>query len=167
MELNWTELRDLLTTLSQTDIAEVSLKSGDFELTVRKGGVGDARGEGTPDRTLSVGADAGLAASSAPVAPVPPPAPPAPSAPSPLANDRLVDVVAPVVGTFYRSPGPDEASFVEVGDRIRVGQAVCIIEAMKIMNEIEAEVSGEIVEILVKNSEPVEFGQVLMRVNPG
>lgn len=167
MELNWIELRDLLTTLSQTDISEVSLKSGDFELTVRKGGVGDSRGDGNSDRTFSVGSDAGLVASAAPVAPVSPPAPPTPSAPSPLANDRLVDVVAPVVGTFYRSPGPDEISFVEVGDRIRVGQAVCIIEAMKIMNEIEAEVSGEVVEVLVKSSEPVEFGQVLMRVNPG
>jgi acetyl-CoA carboxylase biotin carboxyl carrier protein len=72
-----------------------------------------------------------------------------------------------MVGTFYRSPAPDEGPFVEVGDRIRTGQTVCIIEAMKLMNEIEAEVSGQIVEILVENGEPVEYGQPLMRVNPG
>jgi acetyl-CoA carboxylase biotin carboxyl carrier protein len=72
-----------------------------------------------------------------------------------------------MVGTFYRAPGPDEPPFVEVGDRIRTGQSVCIIEAMKLMNEIEAEVSGQVMEILVKNGEPVEYGQPLMRVNPG
>jgi acetyl-CoA carboxylase biotin carboxyl carrier protein len=72
-----------------------------------------------------------------------------------------------MVGTFYRAPGPDEVPFVEVGDRIRAGQTVCIIEAMKLMNEIESEVSGQIIEILVMNGEPVEYGQPLMRVNPG
>jgi acetyl-CoA carboxylase biotin carboxyl carrier protein len=72
-----------------------------------------------------------------------------------------------MVGTFYRSPGPDDAPFVEVGDRIRTGQTVCIIEAMKLMNEIEAEVSGQVMEILVMNGDPVEYGQPLMRINPG
>ena len=71
-----------------------------------------------------------------------------------------------MVGTFYRSPAPGEPSFVEVGDRISRGQTVCIIEAMKLMNEIEAEVSGQVTEILVQNGEPVEFGQPLLRVNP-
>ena len=71
-----------------------------------------------------------------------------------------------MVGTFYRSPSPDEPSYVNVGDRIRAGQVVCIVEAMKLMNEVEAEVSGEVVEILVENAQPVEYGQVLMRVNP-
>lgn len=71
-----------------------------------------------------------------------------------------------MVGTFYRSPAPEEPPFVDVGDRIQTGQTVCIIEAMKLMNELDAEVSGEIVEILVQNSEPVEYGQPLMRVKP-
>ena len=71
-----------------------------------------------------------------------------------------------MVGTFYRAPAPGEAPFVEVGHRIDVGQTVCILEAMKLMNELEAEVSGEVVEILVDNGTPVEFGQVLMRVRP-
>ena len=72
-----------------------------------------------------------------------------------------------MVGTFYRAPAPDEASFVEKGDRVQIGQSVCIIEAMKVMNEIEAEVTGEIVEILLVNGDPVEYGQILMRVDPG
>lgn len=163
MELNWAELRDLLTTLGQTDIAEVSLKSGDFELTVRKN-----RGMG--DRPNAIESETALViptpSTPAPTAPPAPPPEPTPTAPSPLANDRLVEITAPVVGTFYRAPGPDEDAFVEVGDRIRNGQTVCIIEAMKIMNEIEAEVTGEVIEILVQNAEPVEFGQVLMRINP-
>ena len=71
-----------------------------------------------------------------------------------------------MVGTFYRAPAPGEDAFVEVGNRINVGQTVCILEAMKLMNELEAEVSGEVVEILVDNGTPVEFGQVLMRVRP-
>lgn len=71
-----------------------------------------------------------------------------------------------MVGTFYRAPAPDEPAYVNVGDRIQIGQTVCIIEAMKLMNELEAEVSGEIIEILVQNAEPVEYGQVLMRVKP-
>ena len=71
-----------------------------------------------------------------------------------------------MVGTFYRSPSPDEAPFVAIGDRIKLGQTVCIIEAMKLMNEIEAEVSGQVVEILVENGTPVEYGQPLMRISP-
>jgi len=71
-----------------------------------------------------------------------------------------------MVGTFYRAPAPGEPSFIEVGNRVDVGQPVCILEAMKLMNELESEVSGEVVEILVDNGTPVEFGQVLMRVKP-
>jgi acetyl-CoA carboxylase biotin carboxyl carrier protein len=84
-----------------------------------------------------------------------------------VVDPKWEEVKSPMVGTFYRSPSPDEAPFVEVGDRIRNGQTVCIIEAMKLMNEIEAEISGQVMEILVKNGEPVEYGQPLMRINPG
>ena len=71
-----------------------------------------------------------------------------------------------MVGTFYRAPAPGEAPFVEVGSRVTPGQPVCILEAMKLMNELEAEISGDVVEILVENGTPVEFGQVLMRIKP-
>ena len=71
-----------------------------------------------------------------------------------------------MVGTFYRAPAPEEPPFVEVGDKVQVGQALCILEAMKLMNEIEAEVSGEVVEVLVENGTPVEFDQPLLRLKP-
>ncbi len=76
------------------------------------------------------------------------------------------DVVAPIVGTFYAAPSPDTQVFVRVGDQVKVGQVLCVIEAMKLMNEIEAEVAGTVVEILVRNEDPVEYGQVLMRIAP-
>jgi acetyl-CoA carboxylase biotin carboxyl carrier protein len=94
-------------------------------------------------------------------------APPTPEpVPSTTVDKKWVAIASPMVGTFYRAPAPDEAPFVEKNDRVRVGQTVCIIEAMKLMNEIEAEVAGQIVEIAVTNGEPVEFGQTLMWVNP-
>jgi len=103
-------------------------------------------------------------------------APAAESAPSPAGaapadapaadTSGLVEVTSPMVGTFYRAPAPDADPFVDVGDRVRVGQTLCILEAMKLMNELEAEVSGTIKEIAVENAEPVEYGQVLFRVLP-
>ncbi|WP_204137642.1 acetyl-CoA carboxylase biotin carboxyl carrier protein [Halomicronema sp. CCY15110] len=165
MELNFSELRELVTTLSQTDISELTLKGADFELTLRK------QGAIAPATAPIVAVPAQEQSVTAPVATVSmPDAAPAPTAtpptPPPSADSNLLEITSPMVGTFYRSPAPEEPSFVEIGDRIQTGQTVCIIEAMKLMNELEAEVSGEIVEILVENSQPVEFGQPLMRVRP-
>ena len=93
--------------------------------------------------------------------------PPASSpTPPPSAAAKWVEIVSPMVGTFYRAPAPDEPPFVDVGDRISNQQTVCIIEAMKLMNEVESEVTGEVIEILVENGEPVEYNQPLMRVLP-
>jgi acetyl-CoA carboxylase biotin carboxyl carrier protein len=78
----------------------------------------------------------------------------------------LIEVTSPMVGTFYRAPAPDADPYVDVGDHVRVGQTLCILEAMKLMNELEAEVSGTVKEIAVENAEPVEYGQVLFRVLP-
>ena len=105
---------------------------------------------------------ASVAAAAAPAIAEPASPPPAATA----TRSDLLEITAPMVGTFYRAPAPGEAPFIEVGNRIDVGQTVCILEAMKLMNELEAEVSGEVVEILVDNGTPVEFGQVLMRVRP-
>ncbi len=82
-------------------------------------------------------------------------------------EEGLVPIVSPMVGTFYRAPAPDAPPFVEVGSRVRPGTVVCIVEAMKLMNEIESEVSGTIVEVLVENGQPVEFNQPLFMVKPG
>ena len=90
-----------------------------------------------------------------------------PAAPAPEAGDDGVFISSPFVGTFYRAPSPEAASFVEVGQSVRKGQVVCIIEAMKLMNEIESEVDGKVTEVLVKNGEHVEYGQKLFRVAKG
>jgi acetyl-CoA carboxylase biotin carboxyl carrier protein len=180
--LDFNEIRQLLATIAQTDIAEVTLKSDNFELTVRKAA-------SVSNNLMSVGQAALSSVVGSGLTSVPPIATQvAPSLDmgtsrvtetavassgvqvsvnSASKNDkRWVEVPSPMVGTFYRAPAPGEPAFVEVGDRVRNGQTVCIIEAMKLMNEIEAEVSGQVMEILVQNGEPVEYGQPLMRINP-
>jgi acetyl-CoA carboxylase biotin carboxyl carrier protein len=169
VELDFNELRELLAVLNQTDIAELTLKSDDFELVVRKGTTASDRTSSQRTAEVEIVTAPPIAAPAAPpaAATVTAAATAAAPVPAPSATDRTVTITSPMVGTFYRAPAPDEPPFVEVGDRIRSGQTVCIIEAMKLMNELEAEVSGEIVEILVENGDPIEYGQVLMRVNPG
>ncbi|ACB51471.1 acetyl-CoA carboxylase, biotin carboxyl carrier protein [Crocosphaera subtropica ATCC 51142] len=154
MSINFNELRDLLGAIAHTDIAEVSLKTETFELNVR-------RDVAHTTQLLSPIAPETVAPPSAPATPTPPPETP----PSP-AEKKWVAITSPMVGTFYRAPAPDEPPFVDVGDRVSNTQTVCIIEAMKLMNEIEAEVTGEVMEIAVANGEPVEYGQTLMWVNP-
>ncbi|HHO54128.1 MAG TPA: acetyl-CoA carboxylase biotin carboxyl carrier protein [Deltaproteobacteria bacterium] len=90
----------------------------------------------------------------------------APGADAEAASDNLVVVESPMVGTFYRAPSPGAPFFVEVGDTVSAGKTLCIVEAMKLMNEIEAEVSGTVVEILVDNEQPVQFGQALVKIRP-
>jgi acetyl-CoA carboxylase biotin carboxyl carrier protein len=150
MSINFQELRELIAAIASTDITELNLKNTEFELTVRK----------APAVLSQVVSTATPAAVALPVV-----VEAATPAPSPL-EKKWVEVKSPMVGTFYRAPGPDEPSFVAVGDRIALKQAVCIIEAMKLMNELEAEVAGQIMEIVVENGQPVEFGQTLMYVNP-
>ncbi|MGL5510192.1 MAG: acetyl-CoA carboxylase biotin carboxyl carrier protein [Microcoleaceae cyanobacterium] len=174
MELDLNQLRELLTALDQTNIAELTLKSGDLELTVKKGRAAGAELIVTapvdpavishPVNLSAVPPVADLVANT-PVSPTPVNTVNNPPAMPPI-SVKTVDVVSPVVGTFYRAPAPDEPAFVAVGDRIKVGQTVCIIEAMKVMNEIEAEVSGTVVEILLSNGQPVEYNQPLLRVTP-
>ncbi len=158
MQLNHDQLHQLLALLGDSDIQELKLEGDDFRLEVRRNLPGAA-----PAAVLQA------AAAPAQVLPVPAPLPVAPSAPPPPAaasRGDLLEITAPMVATFYRASAPGEAPFVEVGGRIKVGQTVCILEAMKLMNELESEVGGEVVEILVENGTPVEFGQVLMRVKP-
>ena len=166
MSINFQELRDLLGAISQTDITELILKNDDFELTVRK----ETRVIAAPQVTTSTSPTIIETTVSAPPVSTPATAantaPEAPAAPA-VDDKKWVDITSPMVGTFYAAPAPDEDPFTTVGDRINKGDTVCIIEAMKLMNEIEGEVTGQIMEILVENGEPVEFGQVLMRVNPG
>jgi acetyl-CoA carboxylase biotin carboxyl carrier protein len=161
VNLSFNELCELVAALNQTDIAELTLKNPEFELTLRKPSAlkSDVLVSAAPPALSAAPVNLSGSSSNAVSDYASPPLPP-------VIDPSLVEITSPMVGTFYRSPAPDESSFVEVGDRIQSGQTVCIIEAMKLMNELETEVSGEIVAILVENSEPVEFGQPLMRVRP-
>ena len=155
MQLDHEQLHRLLEALGESDIQEFRLEGDDFRLEIRRNL--PAQTVMAPVMPAPVAAAAPIVASAEPAS-----APPASTA----TRSDLLEVTAPMVGTFYRAPAPGEPPFVEVGTRINVGQAVCILEAMKLMNELESEVGGEVVEILVDNGTPVEFGQVLMRVKP-
>ena len=153
MQLDHNQLRDLIALLGESDIQELKLEGDDFRLELRRN---------LPSTQPQVLMQTAPAAIPAPVAAAPSAATPA----APAVRGDLVEITAPMVATFYRAPSTGDPPFVELGTRINTGQTVCILEAMKLMNELECEVSGEVVEILVENGTPVEFGQVLMRVKP-
>ncbi len=168
MSINFNELRELLGAIAQNEITELILKSDDFELTVRK-----EKEQVQAVAPVPIVQTPTTIAAPLPVVvetPTPAIAEPEPTVetpqPSPV-DQKWTPITSPMVGTFYRAPGPEEPPFVEVGDSIRKGQTVCIIEAMKLMNEIEAEISGQIMEIAVANGEPVEYGQTLLWVKAG
>lgn len=158
MQMDQQALRELLEFLSSSDIQELKLEGDDFRLEVRRNMPAPA----------AVMVSAPAAAAPLPAAPVMPEVVAAAAPPPAAAASRgdLVEVKAPMVGTFYRAPAPGEAPFVEVGSKVSNGQTICILEAMKLMNELESELSGEVVEILVENGTPVEYNQVLMLVRP-
>jgi acetyl-CoA carboxylase biotin carboxyl carrier protein len=151
------EIQDLIDYISNTGLAEVKIKTEEFELSVKK--YADAAAPSTTPQVV-MHAPAPL-----PVAAAPSPAPVA-SAPVAAAPSNLVEIKSPMIGTFYLSPNPESAPFVEEGGSIRSGQTVCIIEAMKLFNEIESDISGKIVKILVSNASPVEYDQPLFLIDP-
>ena len=155
MQLDHEQLHRLLEALGESDIQEFRLEGDDFRLEIRRN---------LPAQAVMAPMVQAPVAATAPVGAAPEPASPPPA--TTATRSDLLEVTAPMVGTFYRAPAPGESPFVEVGTRISTGQPVCILAAMKLMNELESEVSGEVVEILVDNGTPVEFGQVLMRVKP-
>ncbi|BAP18520.1 acetyl-CoA carboxylase biotin carboxyl carrier protein [cyanobacterium endosymbiont of Epithemia turgida] len=162
MSINFNELKELLGAIAQTDIAEVILKTETFELTVRRGNSNIP----VSSTVLSPPATVHSSLVTAETSTIPPSSEPLkPSVSSPI-EKKWVEITSPMVGTFYRASTPNESPFVEVGDCISNGQTVCIVEAMKLMNDIDAEVAGEIMEILIANGEPVEYGQTLMWINP-
>ncbi|MFM9101673.1 MAG: acetyl-CoA carboxylase biotin carboxyl carrier protein [Cyanobium sp.] len=158
MQLDHDQLRQLLALLGESDIQEFSLEGDDFRLEVRRNLPAAAAPLTVLQAPVSTPAPAPVVA--------PAPSPSAPPPPAAAARSDLQPITAPMVGTFYSSPSPGDPPFVEVGSRITPGQTICILEAMKLMNELEAEIGGVVVEILVENGTPVEFGQVLMRIKP-
>jgi acetyl-CoA carboxylase biotin carboxyl carrier protein len=153
--MNLKEIQHLVEIINASDLDEVIIKEGESEITLRRN---SSKAQVAYQAAPAVQAVQPVQRAAAPEQPAPV-ATPAP------ASD-LLEIRSPIVGTFYRSPSPDSPAFVSAGDKIKSGEVLCIIEAMKLMNEIEAEVSGTIVDILVENGQPVEYNQVLFRVKP-
>ena len=158
--MNLKELRELIEFLKEQDIAEFELERGDVKVRIKRG--------------APVAAPAAPIHNTNPLATASPSSNPAQSSteisaaakPSAPADEGLHVVKSPIVGTFYESPSPGAPPFVKPGDKVEAGQVLCIIEAMKLMNEIEADLGGEIVKRLVNNGQPVEYGQPLFSVRP-
>jgi acetyl-CoA carboxylase biotin carboxyl carrier protein len=158
--MDFKQIQDLIKLINKSNIGELKIEQGDFKITIKQ----------KEDKYISV------ASAAAPMQMMPsmpaqqqsvgaPAAPTEKAAPS-VKEENLVTIKSPMIGTFYRKPSPDKPLFVEVGDDIMVGKVVCIIEAMKLFNEIESEVSGKVVKILVEDSTPVEYDQPLFLVDP-
>lgn len=155
------EIQNLIKFVSNTGVAEVKLETGDVKITIRTTLEGN-----TPEVTYVQQAPMPQAVQAAPVA-QPTVTPTTPVAPAPAEdNSKYVTIKSPMIGTFYRKPAPDKPVFVEVGSSIGKGDVLCVVEAMKLFNEIEAEISGKIVKILVDDMSPVEFDQPLFLVDP-
>ncbi|WP_219836440.1 acetyl-CoA carboxylase biotin carboxyl carrier protein [Paenibacillus sp. R14(2021)] len=154
------EIKELIKLVDGTSVHELEIENEGARLLIRKPGkteVVNVQAAPIPTYTQAYQAPAGA---------IQPAAAPAAEAPQASARDNYHAIVSPMVGTFYRASSPDKAPFVNVGDRINDKSIVCILEAMKLMNELEAEVRGEIVEILVENGQLVEYGQPLFLVKP-
>jgi acetyl-CoA carboxylase biotin carboxyl carrier protein len=148
--MNLKEIREILELLKGSDVSEFELGRGDMVLKLRRG-----------PANVPVAMPPAAPTPAAPARPAEEP-PPAPVPPKPTYKE----ILSPIVGTFYRAPAPDAAPFVEVGTRVVKGQVLCIVEAMKIMNQIESDTTGTIAAIIVENAQPVAYGQTLFHVTP-
>jgi len=151
--MNLKEIKEMINLMNEHELSEVEVEKGDLKIKLKKASAS------LPE--VHVERIATAPASQSPSAAVE-------KAPAEAEEEakKYIEIKAPIVGTFYRAPSPDAASFVEVGHEIEVGQVVCIIEAMKLMNEIKSEVKGRVVDILAENADPVEYGQILFLIEP-
>ncbi|MFY0644451.1 MAG: acetyl-CoA carboxylase biotin carboxyl carrier protein [Bacteroidia bacterium] len=158
MELK--DIQSLIKLVSNSTVDEVLIEKTEFKLKIRKNGQ-------SVIQTPVMAAPQPVAVETPVATPAASPAPtPAAEAPAAETSSNLIEVKSPMIGTFYRRPSPDKQNFVEVGDELQKGQVVCIIEAMKLFNEIESEVNGKVVKVLVDDSQPVEYDQPLFLVEP-
>ena len=162
--MNQKELKELIEFLIEKDIAEFELERGDVKVRVKRAGEhtvvhshGDPRYYAVPPAPAP-GPELGAVPAVAPAAPAP--------AAAPVPEEGLHMVKSPIVGTFYEAPSPGAPPFVKAGDMVKVGQVLCIVEAMKLLNEIESDVAGEIVKKLAVNGQPIEYGQELFVIRP-
>lgn len=158
--MDFKQIQELIKMINKSNISELSIEQDQFKITIKQK-------DNEVQQIVTVPA---IQAVQQPVAVAPQPAATAPAATAPAtapaAASNLITIKSPMIGTFYRSAGPDKAAFVNVGDEVTTGKVVCIIEAMKLFNEIESEVSGKIVKVLVDDASPVEYDQPLFLVEP-
>ncbi len=151
------EIQELIKFVAKSGVSEVSIDRKDFKITIKA--------QGTMQTFVTTAVPAAAPMTAAPVANQVPSTPATSAAPVAEASN-LITIKSPMIGTFYRSSAPDKPSFVNVGDEVGTGKVVCVIEAMKLFNEIESEISGKIVKVLVDNATPVEYDQPLFLVEP-
>ncbi len=166
--MTYKEITELLRLINKLDLAEFKVKEGDFELLVRTDKYNKG-GKSVEIPTYSAAPRPQYQDQPAPQAPARDIEPAAPSAEKPkpeAAGKGLIEVKSPMVGTFYRSASPDKPPYIKVGDKISKGSVVCIVEAMKLFNEIESEVGGTVVQVMIEDGSPVEYDQVLFLVDP-
>lgn len=154
------QVQELVKIINKTNISEISIEEEGLKITIRQ------KDEPAPQIIAQPLAPAVAALPVAAAQAVPAVAPAAPSAKTAPVADNLITIKSPMIGTFYRSSSPDKPVFVNIGDDVNVGKVVCIIEAMKLFNEIESEVKGRIVKVLVEDASPVEYDQPLFLVEP-
>lgn len=175
--MTFKEIQELLRLISKSDLTEFKLKDGEFELSIRtryydkgKYPVSYVVPPTPAISEMPVAVPVAATQAPAPKAPTAETAPAAAAQPTPAAAEtdggNYVAIKSPMVGTFYRSPSPDKGPFVKVGDRVEVGAVVCVVEAMKLFNEIESEVSGRVVKVMVEDAHPIEYDQVLFLIDP-
>jgi acetyl-CoA carboxylase biotin carboxyl carrier protein len=159
------EIQALIKFVSVNAVDEVEINRKDFKLLIKKNPV-QITTAAAPPQVVNIPAPVNIATPATAAAPVAVATPQAAAPAAEVKADNLLTIKSPMVGTFYRTPNPDSPMFVNVGDEVKTGQVVCIIEAMKLFNEIESEVSGKIVKVLVDNASPVEYDQPLFLVEP-
>jgi len=158
--MEYKQIQELIKVINKSNISELTIEEGDFKITIKQEQTSEAHYVMPPQQQYIAAPAPQAAAAPAPQAPANAAAPAA-AAP---ANDKLVTIKSPMIGTFYRSPTPEKPVFVNVGDEINVGQVLCIVEAMKLFNEIESEIKGKIVKMLIDDASPVEYDQPLFLV---
>ena len=151
--MNIKEIKELINLMNENALTEFELERDGLRIRLKKGAGGTV--EGGVEKIVTVSSAPAQEAPTKLIQEVPQPSP-----------SKAVDIKAPIVGTFYRAPSPDAPPFVEIGSKIEAGQVVCIIEAMKLMNEIKSEVNGKVVDVLIQNGDPVEFGSILFLIEP-
>ncbi len=158
--MEFKQIQELLKAVNKSNISELSIKDGEFEITIKQANTEPQYVMAQPSMPVAVQPQVIAAPQAAPQA-APAAAPQAPAAAS-----NTITIKSPMIGTFYRSAGPDKPAFVNVGDEIKPGAGICIVEAMKLFNEIESEISGRIVKVLVDDATPIEYDQPLFLVEP-